>query len=129
MQHPVDTSRREDPLTTNATSFVARLATNLAVQDVVIAVYLTLLMGAVLTATGPDRDASIRTVIIDAFFFVVGIMLTRGGILRHASFANALVYRLTVFFPVFLSYFQLRWILPAVSPHSASRPAAAPSLQ
>lgn len=118
MQHPVETSRREQHLTTNAPGFVARLVANLAVQDVVITIYLTLLMGAVLTATGPDRSASIRIVALDAFFYVVGIVLTRGGILRHSSFANALVYRLTVFFPVFLSYFQLRLILPAVSPHS-----------
>ncbi len=120
MQHPVSTRRRSDALSAerSAASFIARLATNLAVQDVVIAVYLALLMAAVLTATGPDRHASIRTVIIDVSFYVAGIVLTRGGILRPASFASSLVYRLTVFFPVFVSYFQLRFILPAVSPHS-----------
>lgn len=99
-------------------SFVTRLRRNLAAQDILIATYLTLLMGAVLTATGPDRDKSIQTVIVDIAFYTVGIVLTRGGILRNGSFASSLVYRLTTFFPVFLSYFQLRWILPAVSPHS-----------
>lgn len=101
-----------------STSFVQRLVRNLAVQDYLIAGYLSLLMMAVLTARGPGRMSSIYTVVIDVVFFVAGITLTRGGILRPGSFANAMLYRLTIFLPVFLSYFQLRWILPAVSPHS-----------
>lgn len=83
-----------------------------------ISVYFALMMFAVLTAKGPGRAESIRTVLIDIACFTVGLLLTRGGILRQGSFANGLVYRLTLFLAVFLSYFQLRWILPAVSPHS-----------
>lgn len=133
LQQPIDSKRSEEPLSLVPrsgprpasvlrvpadASFAVRFAKNLAAQDLVVTVYLTLLMGAVLTATGPDRDVSIETVLIDIAFFAVGIVLTRGGILRHGSFASSLVYRFTVFLPVFLSYFQLRWILPAVSPHS-----------
>ena len=61
MQHPIDTRRRAESVDA---SFLARLAKNLATQDLLIAVYLTLLLAAVLTATGPDRDLSIRTVIV-----------------------------------------------------------------
>jgi hypothetical protein len=117
MQHPVD-SHRDEPLATSTSHFFTRLLRNLAVQDVFIAGYLALLMGAVLTVKGSAREASIRSVLSDVLLYVLGIVLTRGGILRPTSFANALVYRLTVFFPVFVSYFQLRSILPAVSPHS-----------
>jgi hypothetical protein len=139
LQQPIDTDRREERFAVaeaNGASleptppvsasrprhglqgWLRRLAKNLAVQDLLIMGYLALLMAAVLTATGPDRNVSIRTVIVDIAFFSVGLLLTRGGILRHGSFASSLVYRFTVFLPVFLSYFQLRWILPAVSPHS-----------
>jgi hypothetical protein len=97
---------------------LTRFARNLAAQDFLIGGYLTLLLFAVVTASGPGRVASIETVVVDLFFFGVGLVLTRGGVLRPGSFANSLVYRATVFLPVFLSYFQLRWILPAVSPHS-----------
>lgn len=127
MQQPLDTKRREEPFSLAPSSsvraradesFVVRLVKNLATQDLLIAGYLALLMAAVLTAKGPDRQVSIETVIVDIVFFTVGVLLTRGGILRHGSFASSMVYRFTVFLPVFLSYFQLRWILPAVSPHS-----------
>jgi hypothetical protein len=106
------------PVAHSSPTFFARLAKNLAAQDLLVGGYLVLLMAAVLTATGPDRQLSIETVLVDIAFLAVGVLLTRGGILRHGSFASSLVYRFTVFLPVFLSYFQLRWILPAVSPHS-----------
>jgi hypothetical protein len=138
LQQPLDTNRGEEPFSIaprsgvspsaastlsglhaqSGPSFFARLAKNLAVQDLLVGGYLVLLMAAVLTATGPDRRLSIETVLVDIAFFAVGVSLTRGGVLRHGSFASSLVYRFTVFLPVFLSYFQLRWILPAVSPHS-----------
>jgi hypothetical protein len=44
-----------------------------------------------------------------------GLALTRGEILRAGSYLNGMAYRLTVWLAVFLSYFQLRHILPAVS--------------
>lgn len=126
MQQPLDTNRRDEPFSLTrplavrppAEGFFVRLARNLAVQDLLVSGYLVLLMAAVLTAKGPDRRISIETVVVDITFFAVGILLTRGGILRQGGFASSIVYRFTVFLPVFLSYFQLRWILPAVSPHS-----------
>ena len=116
MHHHVDTGRTGEPVA--AEGFVLRFARNLAAQDLMISGYFALLLFAVLTAKGPGRDESIRTVLIDIACLAVGLLLTRGGILRQGSFAHGLLYRLTLFLAVFLSYFQLRWILPAVSPHS-----------
>jgi hypothetical protein len=130
MQRQVDDRRTSEPVAVappsvaspvsgaHAGGFVQRLARNLAAQDIMIGVYFALMLLAVLTAKGPGREESIRTVFIDIACFSFGILLTRGGVLRHGSFANGLVYRMTLFLAVFLSYFQLRWILPAVSPHS-----------
>ena len=118
MQHPVERTAPPPGLATDAQAagFLSRLGRNLAAQDLLITGYLTVLAIAVMNATGPTRETSIRLVIADIVGFAIGIVLTRGGVLRQGSFANALVYRFTVFLPVFLSYFQLRWILPAVSP-------------
>jgi hypothetical protein len=123
MQHPIERAGAREDLARDvadspSAGFLSRLGRNLAAQDLLIAGYLALLAVAVLTAKGPGRDTSIRLVLADIVGFGVGILLTRGGILRQGSFANALVYRFTVFLPVFLSYFELRWILPAVSQSS-----------
>jgi hypothetical protein len=115
---PVERSAASSRSSRTLARFVARLFRDLAVQDFLIGGYLTLLLGAVLTAKGPGRGASIQTVLEDIGFYVVGITLTRGRILRPDSFLSSLIYRMTLFLCVFLSYFQLRWILPAVSPHS-----------
>lgn len=130
MQPPIETRGEErlsitppvsggtDDGAREAGSFAQRLVRNLAAQDFVIGGYFALMLFAVLRAKGPGADESIHTVLIDIACFAFGILLTRGGILKHGSFANGIVYRLTLFCAVFLSYFQLRSILPAVSPHS-----------
>jgi hypothetical protein len=120
MQQPIQRAGgREDlagdVIASQDASFLSRLGRNLAAQDLLVAAYLAVLAFAVLTATGPGRDTSIRLVLADIVGFGFGILLTRGSILRQGSFPNALVYRFTLFLPVFLSYFQLRWILPTVS--------------
>jgi hypothetical protein len=87
----------------------------LSAQDWLIFAYFSLILFALAIGTGPGRPVCIEHVGIDLLFFVIGIVLTRGGIIRHGTFGNGLLYRLTVFIPVFLSYFMLRDILPAVS--------------
>jgi hypothetical protein len=123
MQNPSESGRSEQlsapaPAPAPARSFAGRLWKNLAAQDFLIAIYFALMLGAVLTAKGPGADESIRTVLIDIGCLAAGLVLTRGGILRQGTLLNGLVYRLTLFLCVFLSYFQLKFILPAVSPHS-----------
>lgn len=89
-----------------------------ATQDWLLAMYLAVLAIASLTAKGPGRDTALTLVSADIVGWSIGMILTRGGVLRQGSLAHGLVYRLTVLLPAFLSYFELRWILPAVSPHS-----------
>lgn len=108
-------SRSSAPDAAGVGAFVGRLIRGMASQDWLITLYFTLMMSALAFGSGPGRPACMRNLAIDASFFFAGIVVTRGGLIRHGSLANALVYRFTVFLPVFLSYFQLRDILPAVS--------------
>ena len=96
-------------------TWLARFARNLAPQDWYICAYFTLMLLAVLFGTGPGRDHSISLIVVDVACLACGLGLTRGGVLNPQGFASATVYRLTVWLTVFLSYFQLRHILPAVS--------------
>lgn len=104
-----------EPSSQVAPGFVARFVKNLAVQDGVIAFYWTVMMFAVAFGSGPGRDSCLRTVAMDFALFLAGLLLTRGGVLKSGTFANEMLYRVTIFCAVFLSYFQLRVILPAVS--------------
>ena len=96
-------------------TWLSRFAQNLGPQDWYIGAYFAIVLLALAFGTGPDRPACIQLVGIDIALFAAGLALTRGGVLRHGSFANSFLYRMTVFLGVFLSYFQLRHILPAVS--------------
>lgn len=96
-------------------SFATVLVRNLAFQDWFIAAYFTLMLGAIAFGNGPGRQACLERVGITFACFVLGIVLTRGGLLPRRTLANELTYRMTIFLSVFLSYFQLREILPAVT--------------
>ena len=97
---------------------LTRMLRNFATQDWLIAFYLTVLLVASLRAEGPGRDTALSLVCADIVGVSIGLVLTRGGVLRYGSLSYGIVYRLTVLLPSFLSYFELRWILPAVSPQS-----------
>jgi hypothetical protein len=107
--------QRPTAFAAEADGFTARLVKNLSAQDWFIAIYFGLLFFALAVGTGPGRETCVERVGVDFACFATGIVITRGGVLRYGSFANGIVYRLTVFLSVFLSYFQLRHILPAVS--------------
>src|SRR5437016_5451383 len=89
----------------------ARFVKNLGVQDWMIAIYYGLVVFALCIGSGPNRAACIQRVVVHFSLFFSAIVITRGGLLRHGSFANNMLYRLTVFLAVFLSYFQMRDIL------------------
>lgn len=108
---------RPTPPAENA-SWLVRFALNTGAQDWLLGTYFVLMLLALAFGSGPGREHCIKMVLLDVALFCVGLLLTRGGILRHGTFANAMVYRLTVFAVVFLTYFQLREILPAVSSRS-----------
>ena len=103
------------PRETTHETWFSRFIRNLAPQDWYIAVYFTVMMSAVAFGTGPGREHCIGLVGIDIACLAGGLVLTRGGVLKSGTFANALLYRLTVWLTVFCSYFQLLHILPAVS--------------
>jgi hypothetical protein len=96
-------------------AWLLRFARNLAPQDWYIAVYFALLSLAVVCGTGPGREHSLSLIVGDVSCLAIGLALTRGQVLRPGGFPNAMLYRLTVWLTTFLSYFQLRHILPAVS--------------
>jgi len=93
---------------------LASLRRNVTVTEGVIAIYFTLMLGAVAMGKGPGHDDCVRTVLVDIALFATCVVVTRGGILRPGSFAQQIGARVAVFCSVFLSYFQLRHILPAV---------------
>jgi hypothetical protein len=101
----------------NTDAWLHRFARNLAPQDWYIGAYFTILALAVTFGSGPraDREHCLQLLFVDAACLLLGLGLTRGCILRSGSFGNTMLYRLTVWLTVFLSYFQLRHILPAVS--------------
>lgn len=102
--------RRVDPV-----AWLRHFAQNLAVHDWMILGYFTVVLTALILGSGPGRPACIESVLVDIGLLLVGLGLTRGGIVPRTSFLNSLVYRFAIFGAVFLSYFQLRDILPAVS--------------
>ncbi len=107
--------RTDAPESTGLAAWLSRFVRGLAPQDWMITVYFGLVMLALAVGSGPGRPECMRKVVIDVTLFMIGLALTRGGIIRHGTLANSLAYRFTVFLSVFLSYFQLRDILPAVS--------------
>src|SRR5262249_8478368 len=104
---PIDTAKR--------TSFGSRLARNVAVQDGMVVADFTILLCAVLVGKGPEWIASLETVMVDLAIFVTAVLLVRGEVLKPESYLASVIYRAGIFGPAFLSYFQLRWILPAVT--------------
>jgi len=95
-----------------------RFVRSLAAQDWLIASYFVVLLTCLVFGTGPGRARCIERVLVDIGLLVFGLALTRGEVLRRGGLASSLLYRLTIFAAVFLPYFQLREILPAVSQRS-----------
>ncbi|HWL86467.1 MAG TPA: hypothetical protein VNO21_11730, partial [Polyangiaceae bacterium] len=110
---------RKRPLGLRAqTSFGVRFVRNLAVQDWLVLGYFSVLLTALVFGAGPGRPRCIEHVLVDVALVMLGLALSRGEIFPLGSFPSTMAYRLTMFGAVFLTYFQLRDILPAVSPHS-----------
>ena len=98
--------------------WLSRCVQDLAPQDWLIVVYFVLLFIGVLFGAGPDRPLAGRIVLEHLVALLIGLGLTRGGVLRRGSFAGAFLYRLTLFSTVLSSYFELRVILPAAAPRA-----------
>lgn len=100
----------------DATALPARIFRNMALQDWIVAIYLSILAIGITVGNGGNRESCYRMVALDAAIFAFNVILVRGELLKGAF--GSLLYRLCAFLPVFLSYFQLRWILPCVTTRS-----------
>lgn len=111
--------RREHEPRWHESTWIGRFQRNLASHDYVIGSYFVIVFFALLFGEGPGRPHSMHIMLMDFSLFFGGLLLTRGEIIKKTTpigaFANAFLYRMTLFAATFLSYFQLRTILPAVS--------------
>ena len=89
---------------------------NFAAQDWITSAYFVILLAALCAGTGPNRTACLARVSVDVAVFLFCLFLVRGPILRWGSAASSLLYRTLLITSVLSSFFQLREILPAVSP-------------
>ncbi len=95
---------------------VANLVQNFASQDWLLIGYLAALIVALLFGKGQGRLACIGRVSADLALFLVVLTMVRWPLLRWGGAASALLYRFTLLGILLGSFFQLREILPAVSP-------------
>lgn len=104
-------------------STVDRLATivshwinNFASQDWLVIGYLVALLGALAFGRGHDRGPCAEHVLVDLTLYVLVLALVRLPVLPWGSASSSLLYRAAVLGTILGSFFQLREILPAVSP-------------
>ncbi len=105
---------RRDPLGVFG-AWVALVVRELAVVDWFTIAYFLCVLFALAAGDGPGRPECMRTTLTQLVAFVIGLAFTRGQILRPGSVAHGLVYRGSLYCACFLSYFELKEILPAVS--------------
>ncbi len=96
----------------SATSFVQ----NFASQDWLLLGYLSALIVALIFGKGHGRLVCIERVTGDLVVYLLVLAVVRLPLLRWGSTASSLLYRFTVLATLLGSFFQLREILPAVSP-------------
>ncbi len=89
---------------------------NWASQDWIAVAYLTLLLAALAVGKGPHRGACMERVSLDLGVLICVLAVVRGGVLPWGSLGSSLLYRCALIGALLASFFQLREILPAVSP-------------
>lgn len=88
----------------------------MSAQDFLLTAYLLVLASAVILAgSGPLQERAEQAVLIDLGLFAAGLCVTRGGLVARDGLLGATLYRLLGPVVLFMSYFQLRIILPTVS--------------
>ncbi|MFI5308053.1 MAG: phosphatase PAP2 family protein, partial [Polyangiales bacterium] len=93
---------------------VGRFARNLAGQDWLMAIYVLVLLGAVLHGSGPRRGAAISGLLMDFVGLASVLILVRGEILKPSGFAS-LIYRFALMGSLLGSFFQLQYVLPTAT--------------
>jgi hypothetical protein len=96
------------------TTFVNSIAS----QDWLLIGYLMTILIALAFGTGDNRSACMVRVSADLGGYLFVVALVRLQVLRWGSVAASMLYRFAIFATLLGSFFQLREILPAVSPYS-----------
>jgi len=107
-----------DPLQSSAhaaaePTLLRRVVRNMAVVDWIAGTYFGILACTLLATRHSNWEGSLKDVCIDWTMLILMLVLVRGEVIRGAA-ASAL-FRVGITAPVVLSYFQLRWILPAIT--------------
>lgn len=98
-------------------SFLGKLRVNMAAHDWFCVGYHAAMFLRVLFA--PDSENAFiarRFAAVLLTATVIALVVTRGELLRK-GIVRAIVYRIGIFTPIFVSYFELRYLLPALQPH------------
>src|ERR1700722_6305931 len=101
-----------------ATPTFASFVNSFASQDWLLIGYLVAILVALCVGTGHDRPACMIHVAGDLGGFLFVLTLVRLQVLRWSSAASSLIYRVALIATLLGTFFQLREILPAVSPGS-----------
>lgn len=108
----------EDPRARDALpepGFWTRLRSSLAIQDVVVTVFVAiLLLTAANAPASAAQEASTRRFAAMMAVLVATLLLVRGGLIKN-GFVGPLLYRFAVYGSVQLSYFFLGGLLPIVN--------------
>src|SRR5579859_1441227 len=94
----------------------ASFVNSFASQDWLLIGYLVAILVALAFGKGTNRSACIVRVSADLGAFLFVVALVRLQILRWGGAAGSLLYRFTIVATLLGTFFQLREILPAVSP-------------
>lgn len=99
-----------------ARTVVGVTAQNLALQDVIaLAFHAYLFLRVSVAPDSPDAIVARRLALALMVVTACSMVLTRGEVIRGQR-ARALTYRLGLFLPMVLSYFEMRILLPALHP-------------
>lgn len=99
-----------------ARTVVGVTAQNLAIQDVIaLAFHAYLFLRVSVAPDSPDAIVARRLALALLVVTACSMVLTRGEVIRGQR-ARALTYRLGLFLPMVLSYFEMRILLPALHP-------------
>ena len=96
---------------------LARVIRELSLLDAFVLAYHTILVSAAFFGQGPARATCLFQTSSLWLIFAVSLVLVRGGLFRHATFAP-LLHRIAMYGTFQASYFFLRDLLPLASPHS-----------
>src|ERR1700677_4494413 len=99
-----------------ATPTFAAFVHSFASQDWLLIGYMVAILGALCVGTGHNRQTCMVHVAADLGGFLFVLTLVRLHVLRWNSAASSLIYRFAIIATLLGTFFQLREILPAVSP-------------